>query len=221
MERYHIYPWQIVVVLLLVGFLIWDRRRKRAAKGPQPSTPNSPRPAVSKVAETPETAYLRMRRQAIETDPLRLGLAGELGKDTVYGVLMEMGISKSTVTLACFADGDARVFYRTGGGMIGGISHESVRKVSKELIALAQEALPGLTKTSNYPLTGPDQIQFFLLTPRGIFTAETDREAVGSPESGLSALYYKGQAVVAEMREVQEQKSQESAPGPAPPAVPQ
>ena len=209
MERYHIYPWQLIAIALLVGLMIWDRKRRRA-KGPQGGPATSSRPGLSKVEENPEAAYMRMRRQAFDTDPMRLGLAGELEKDTVYGVLMEMGISKSTVTLACFADGDARVFYRTGGGMIGGISHESVRKISRELIALGQEALPGLTKTSSYPLTEPDQVRFFVLTPRGIFTGEADREAVASPDSGLSALYYKGQEVVAEMRQVQEQKTQDA-----------
>lgn len=215
MERYYIYPWQIIALLLLIGFLIWDRRRRRPAKTPQ-SGPLS-RPAVAKVEETPEAAYMRMRRQAIEADPMRLGLAGELQKDTVYGALMEMGISKSTVTLACFADGDARVFYKSGGGMIGGISHESVRKISQEFIAAVQRALPTLTKTATYPLPDPDQVRFFALTPRGIFAAETDRESLGSPDSALSSLYYKGQEVVAEMRQVQEQKAQDAAPAPAPP----
>jgi hypothetical protein len=212
MERYHIYPWQVIAILLLVGLLIWDRRRKRAAKTPQRG-PTS-RPAVAKVEETPEAAYTRMRRQAIETDPLRLGMAGEVQQDTVYGALMEMGISKSTVTLACFADGDARVFYRSGGGMVGGISHESVRKISKELIALAQQALPKMTKTSSYPPPGPDQVRFFLLTPRGAFTAETDRGALASRENELASLFHKGQEVVAEMRQVQEQRA---APAPTAP----
>lgn len=226
MERYFIHPWQIIALILLVGLLIWDRRRRRPAQAPQRGTAR--RPPVAKVEETPEAAYMRMRRQAIETDPLRLGLAGELQQDTVYGALMEMGISKSTVTLACFADGDARVFYRTGGGMIGGISHESVRKIAKEFIAAGQQALPNLAKTSTYTLPGPDQVRFFMLTPRGIFTAEAGRETVGSPESGLSALYYKGQEVVAEMRQVQEQKAApaqtppaSSPPASSPPAAPQ
>lgn len=214
MEKYHIYPWQIIAVLLLVGFLVWDRRRKRAAKGPKQGPTTSPRPAVAKVEETPEAAYMKMRRQAIEVDPMRLGLAGELQKDTVYGALMEMGIAKSAVTLACFADGDARVFYKTGGGMIGGIGHESVRKIAKDFIGLAQGALPKLTRTTTYSLVAPNRVAFFVLTPRGIFTAETDRDALAGPENELSALFYKGQEVVAEMREVQEQKA---AP---PPTVP-
>ena len=42
------------------------------------------------------------------------------------------------MTLACFGDGDASLFYKTGGGMVGGIGHESVRKAAKELTVLAR-----------------------------------------------------------------------------------
>jgi hypothetical protein len=208
---YHIYPWEVVVMAILVGALIYFKRQ-RAAQAPSKSG------AAGRRSQTPEEAYMDLRRQAFETDPKRLVLTSELKPTDAYGALMEMGISSSVVTLACFADGDARVLYKSGGGMIGGISHENVRQVSREFIALAQRALAGMTKATDRPLPGPDKLRFYVLTPRGVFTTETDRRLLGRAESELSALYYSGQEVVAQMRQVEEQRPKNTfAPPPMPP----
>ena len=213
----HIYWWQVVLMAALVGALIYFKR-KRAAEKPTAAAPGAVR-RTSKAEQTPEEVYMDLRQRAIETDPKRLVLTSELKPTDAYGALMEMGISSSVVTLACFADGDARVLYKTGGGMIGGISHENVRQASREFLALAQRALAGMTKATDRPLPGPDKLRFYVLTQRGVFTTETDRRILGRAESDLSALYYSGQEVVAQMRQVEEQRPKNTfAPPPMPPS---
>lgn len=209
MESLHIYPWEIVVIVVGVAALLYFRRRERGQKSSfslgsllPTAAPKPARPA----AKPPET-YMDLRRQALETDPKRLGLPGKLDPNVPYGVLMEMGMPSSVVTLACFADGDARLYYQSGGGMVGGIGHENVRKASRDLVARTQRLLPRMARTTTYPLPGLDRVQFFALTPRGVFTVETSRETLGETKSELSALFYSGQEVVAQMREVQAQKA--------------
>jgi hypothetical protein len=194
----------------VAAFIYFKRQQKQeaAGKGAPPAAPGAPRKAAPKVPETPEAAYMNLRQKAIGTDPQRLGLPGVLKEDELYGALMEMGIPNSVVTLACFADGDARLYYKTGGGMIGGVDHETVRAASREFIALAQKALPRMIKTTNHPLPDPDRVRFYVLTPRGVFTTETNRQSLSETKSDLSALFYSGQEVVAQMRQVQEEKSQ-------------
>jgi hypothetical protein len=122
---------------------------------------------------------------------------------------MEMSIASSVVTLACFGSGDASVFYQTGGGMVGGISHEPVRKAAKEFVAQAQKALPRMKKTTEYPLPSPDSVRFYVLTPKGVFTTETSRQALSDSQNALSTLFYSGQEVVSQMRQVQEDRRAE------------
>jgi hypothetical protein len=131
------------------------------------------------------------------------------------------------VTLASFANGDARLYYKTGGGMVGGISHEKVRKAAQEFSALARKALPRMSRVTSYPVPNEDRVRFYVLTPRGIFTTETDREALGEPGNELAPLFYSGQEVVTQMRQVQEQRDVRSRPtmpsdrpGATPAAVP-
>ncbi|HEX3553123.1 MAG TPA: hypothetical protein VIA62_07835 [Thermoanaerobaculia bacterium] len=213
----HIYPWEVISIIVLVAALVYYRRQQN----PQPMTrdPATGRKVPAKRADqTPEEAYMELRRQALETDPKRLVLPGGLKPDEAYGVLMEMGIPSSVVTLASFADGDARFYYKTGGGMIGGISHENVRAASRDLVARAQKALPRMVKTTSFPLPGEDRVRFYVLTPRGVFTTETSRQALGERPSELSALFSSGQEVVAQMRQVEEQRPKNTfAPPPMPP----
>ena len=150
-----------------------------------------------------------LRRKALETSPLHLGPAGDVKEDEAYGLLMEMGIGNTVMTLASFANGDASVYYKNGGGMVGGSSHEPIRKAAKDFVLLAQKALPRMKKTTDYPAPSPESVRFYALTPQGVFTTETNRQALTNAKSELGALFYRGQEVVTQMRQVQEQRQDE------------
>ncbi|MFL6259017.1 MAG: hypothetical protein ACJ76Y_04830 [Thermoanaerobaculia bacterium] len=227
MERYHIYPWEVILVIALVAVVLYVRRQQALRSGAAPARKGG--------KETPEEAYMRLRYQALTTIAARLGLPGELKPNDPYGALMEMGIPKSVVTLAAFADGDARLYYKTGGGMVGGISHESVRRAAQEFVGHSRKVLGRMTKVTEYPVPGPDRVRFYVLTPRGVFTTETDRQRLGETASDLSTLFRSGQEVVTQMRQVQETREaarplmvprppvfedEEPAAEPAPPAEP-
>jgi hypothetical protein len=218
----HIYPIEVISMAIL-GVALWYFRRSQkaqagpaAAKGAKPGAPAAGPKKGGKVKATPEETYMGLRQQALETTVESLALAVPLKPNDPWGALMEMGIPNSVVTLACFADGDARFYYKTGGGMVGGVSHENVRKASQQFLTLARKALPKMRRTASYPLPEPDKVRFYVLTSRGVYATETYREELGETESELSALFSSGQEVVAQMREVQEQKSQGMKPLPRP-----
>ena len=210
-----IHPIQPIAVILLIVVLIYMKRKKGSAKGPEKVDRHAADRAVVLALEKamkgkedpPEAIYLDMRQRALETAPASLGLTSSLAENEPYGLLMEMGIADSVVTLACFANGDAGVYYQSGGGMVGGIAHENVRKAAKELVALSRKALPRMSRAAAHPLPSPGMVRFYALTPRGTFTVETDREALGESPNELSALFSSGQEVVAQMRQVQAQRA--------------
>lgn len=222
----HIDPYLFVPTVILCVVLWWMRRKKKqesgAAGGPKGMAPQPGVERVVKPKDPPEVVYANLRKKILETPRETLGLPGEPGEVNrmePYGLVMEMGISDSAVMLACFANGDAGVYYQTGGGMKGGLAHETVRNAVKELIALAEKALPKMARYTGQPTPGPGKVRFYVLTPRGLVTAETDREALGDPGNQLGPLFYSGQEVVSQMREVQEQRRAEMA-GTAAPAPP-
>lgn len=206
----HITPTKILLVLVLAA--VWWYMKKKPGSGKALSgAPGSDRPAarsaVAKVERSPEDVYLSLREAALRKDPQQLFLPDGLKAGEPYGALMEMGMSNSVVTLACFADGDAGIYYKTGGGMKGGGSHENVRRAAKQFIALSQRALPRMVKTDAHPLPEAEKVRFYVLTEKGTFTTEANRQSLGGSENDLSALFYGGQDVVAQMRQVQEEKA--------------
>jgi hypothetical protein len=210
----HIHPIQPISLIILIVVLIYYKRKTAApVDGPKQSGGAKPRPAVSqpvKPEESAETIYRNLRREALATTVDKLALGRTYASDEPYGLLMEMEISGSVVTLVCFATGDASLYYRTGGGMVGGSAHETVRKAAVELVVQAREALPRMIQAGGHPLPGPGKVRFYALTSKGVYTTETDRESLADSESALGPLFYSGQEVVTQMRLVQEQKSRKA-----------
>ena len=207
----HIHPLQPISMIILILVFLYLRKKKQAATAAK-AGPVTARPAVVKTVkpeQPPEVVYANLRRKALAATPEIVGMSGSLQEDEPYGALMEMGISDSVVTLVCFADGEASLYYKSGGGMVGGSSHDSVRKAAKEFTGLAHKALPQMTSApgGDHPLPSDDKVRFYALTPQGIFTTETDRQALAEPGNPLSALFYGGQEVVTKMRQVQAQRA--------------
>lgn len=206
----HIHPIQpIALIILIVVFIYFKRKSAPPSQGPgKGGKTGEPRTVATrpvKPKDPPEVVFMNLRRRALESTPDSLGLSG-IGENEPYGAVMDMGIADSVVTLACFADGDAGLYYQTGGGMKGGGAHENVRKAAKEFVALAEKALPRMSPANGQPLPEPGRVQFFVLTPRGAFSADVDRETLAE-ETELSSLFYSGQEVAAQMRQVQQQRS--------------
>lgn len=218
----HIHPIQWVLLIVAIAALVWYRKKNAPPKNADGSgLPVQPRTSVTQKApekpeESAETVYKDLRKKALETPRSRISLPEGYPEDAPHGLVMEMGIPGSVVTLVCFANGDASVYYRAGGGMVGGIGHETVRTVAKDFVSLAVTVLPRMIQPNGFPLPGPDKVRFYALTAKGPYTIETEREALADPGSELAPLYYTGQEVVAEMRLVQEQKSQAAAGPPIP-----
>ncbi len=204
-------PFETTALIGLTAAFLYFRWKQKKAEGPKKAAfgagPVQPgRSGPPKPAKPPEEVYAGLRKEALETSSMNVGMAGQIQDDEPYGLLMEMTIANSVVTLACFGSGDASVYYQTGGGMVGGVSHEPVRKAAKEFVAQAKPVLPRMKKTNEYPLPGPDSVRFYVMTPKGVFTTETSRQSLGDSRNALSALFYSGQEVVSRMRQVQEER---------------
>lgn len=207
----HIHPIQPIAAIILIAVFLYMRRQKKlAAEAPAKAAKaaaeaRAARPA--KQEQPPEVVYMNLRQRAFNTSPDSLGPSADIKAHEAYGLLMEMGISNSVITLACFADGEAGLYYQTGGGMIGGGAHENVRRVAREFLGLAHDALPSMSPATDQALPEAGRVRFYALTPEGLLMAEMDREDLGESPGAFSTLFYKGQEVVNQMRQVQQQRA--------------
>ncbi len=211
----YIHAWQVIGMIVLVAAFLYYRKQE-AAKRPPLETKQSKeeaevRAAVARMVrpeETPAQVYERMRKEAFGMSAQRYSMATDDKADQPFGVVMEIGIPDSVVTLAGYVDGDARVYYQSGGGMVGGFAHESTREAAKAYVAASFPVLRHLAKTAEQPpLPAEGKLRFSALTARGILTGEVDRQVVGDEGNPFHTLYYAGQEVVAQMRQVSAKNS--------------
>jgi hypothetical protein len=155
-------------------------------------------------AKQPSDVFTRLRAQIFETSPASIGVTVEPGSAEPWGILMEMGYPKGVATLVSFASGDASLYFSSGGGVIGGVAHESVNHAAKRFVSMAQWYVDKMKIATSRPLPGPGKVRFYVLTSQGVLTVETDEKDLGQKKSDLSPLFYAGQGVITELRMLRE-----------------
>jgi hypothetical protein len=73
---------------------------------------------------------------------------------------MDWGVTKGTATVVALSDGTASVYLSSGGGFIGGIGQEPIRKAGQNAVAVAQELKTLMTATAAYPEPERGQVTF-------------------------------------------------------------
>jgi hypothetical protein len=147
----------------------------------------------------PAEIYTKLRGQALSFTAKTLPAT-----DGVHGVLMETGYPEAVVTLVAMGDGAASLYFSNGGGIIGTGEHDGPKVAARSLIALAAHNLIGFVPTTATPLPTPGRTRFYVLTDRGILTAEASEDDLGENRHPLSTLFYSAQELITEMRKVAE-----------------
>jgi hypothetical protein len=144
--------------------------------------------------------YIRLRKQALETSPANID--GAVKSDTIkpWGILMEIGYLQGVATLVSFATGDASLYFSTGGGVLGGIAHESVGNAVQRFVSMAQHHADRMEVATSYPLPDPGKVRFYVLGREGVLTAEAGKQQLSKDKNDLSPLFYAGQDVITELR---------------------
>jgi ankyrin repeat protein len=163
-----------------------DERRQRGDK------PSAERPAAE--------IYVKLREQALSCSRSSLGYPEPPADAPAWGLLMETGYPNGTATLISMQDGTASLYFSGGGGVIGGIGHETVRKAATAFVQSAGKLSRDLNRTENFPLPKTGRTVFYVLTDGGTLTADALEEDLGHGRHPLSALFHAGHAVITELR---------------------
>jgi len=65
---------------------------------------------------------------------------------------METGYSEGSAKLVAMADGSASIYLSSGGGTIGGIANETIRKAAKQMVQIPSQFQPQMKQTTAFPL---------------------------------------------------------------------
>ena len=145
--------------------------------------------------------YHALREAALSTPQNALKLDEGTNALPVYGVAMDGKVAPDRwFTLVAFANGEASLYFSTGGGIIGGGRYEPVRAAASAFVSTAalfpeRDLIAG---TAALPVR--EDLQFHLLTgdgPQHICESTERAEKEGSP---LNPLLLKAHELIAEIR---------------------
>jgi hypothetical protein len=139
--------------------------------------------------------YKHLRAQALHLTAAQAGMA-----DPTFGVLMETAYPEAVVSLLALSDGTASLYFSNGGGIIGAGQHERPSVAARSLVAFAAHNLAHLVEAVDYPLPGPGHTRFYVLTSKGVVTADAPERDFGENRHVLSPLFYAAQELITEIR---------------------
>lgn len=158
-----------------------------------------------KTQESKENAFEDLRNIAFTIPPEQLGVISILpDKTVVYGIIMDWGMNGATASIVAYQTGDASLYLSSGGGVIGGGQHENVNSAAKDFVSLAQTFLKKATKTEKTTLPSTDEVQFYLLTNKGVYVGMEQVKNFENNSSPWLKLFEEGNKVLAELRSISE-----------------
>ena len=117
-----------------------------------------------------------------------------------YMIVMDIAHPQTVVSVLAALSGDASIYFSTGGGVIGGEGHESVRAAAITWVREATKHLAHFSRASAFIFPRNGNVCFYVGTPEGVFIAEVSEQALQEGSSPLSALYGAGRNVITALR---------------------
>ena len=148
--------------------------------------------------------YRDLRGQALGLDSRTLE-----SRNGIFALLMETGHIGAVVTVVATSDGGASIYFSNGGGLIGAGEFEQVREVVIETLSEAEKYANRLEPVKAYPLPKKGDTRFYLVTSKGVLSAEAPEELLGNEQHELSPLFYQVQKLIAYIRAAQEYRQKQ------------
>lgn len=156
-----------------------------------------------------DDVYHGLRTQALKVTTAELGLDPDPNAP-IHAVIMETGYPEAVATFVCLRDGTVSLYLSTGGGVIGGGQRESVREACFEMLAItnkyAKDFIAACKPVSTFPLPGKGDVFFYLVTSDAVYQAQCREDVLAAQRDPFSALFNNCHAVMAEVREVEENR---------------
>lgn len=125
---------------------------------------------------------------------------------TPWAVIMDLGFpDEGSFSVVGLSDGNGSIYLSSGGGVIGGISHDNVVISAKNLVKYSERYLPLMEKINNYPLPSKNMVSFFIITDSGVYFAKENVNQVSDENHKLFGMFYLANDLMSQLRKVAQQ----------------
>ncbi len=157
-------------------------------------------PSIVATDKSLDELYSTWRQSALSMTRAKMGVAASPLGAPAWGVVMDFGHDKATITLFTLIDGTTSIYFSTGAGVLGGHGHKCVRQANAAFIAEANRSLALLKPCDECPIPATGQVVFYVLTDSGILTGGALRNDLGYRRHPLANLFHAGDDVITQMR---------------------
>jgi hypothetical protein len=182
----------IVVVAAVVAIGLVAKSRSQASSGIKPDS--------NAKASEPKDVYFGLRNRMLQGSRSKFSLPPTAKPTEPWGVLMDWGVRDGTAAVVAMSDGSASVYLSSGGGYLGGIGQEPIRKAAQNAVEVARGVQLPSQAATDYPLPVQHAVFFYFLTDAGVFVLRTSEKDLGSPTHPLRRVGDAMQGVITEYR---------------------
>jgi hypothetical protein len=120
--------------------------------------------------------------------------------EAAYALLLEVGATNITTTIAATAQGDASLYLSTGGGLLGGWGIAEARESAQRMVNIANQLADRTEPTDDLRAPTSGEIALFLLTAGGPRVLRSPIAAKFAPDNPLIALLREQGVLIAALR---------------------
>lgn len=148
--------------------------------------------------------FQELRNKAFNVTAKELGITLPENETKVYGIVMDWEMGGATASTVAFQTGDASLYLSSGGGVIGGGTHQNVKIEAENFVKMADSLFEKSTKTETNSLPETNSVNFYLLTNKGVYVAREKMENFENNSSEWISLFEQGNRVLTELRKISE-----------------
>ena len=180
----------VVIVIVILAIVIKSRNSNQGT-----AALNS-----VKIIHPAHNPYLGLRKQMLSITPEQIQLQLPKDREVAYGTVLEIQTGGGVATIIAFSTGDASMYISSGGGILGGATHESTKAAAIAFVNEAQKyfgQMPADTSTA-LPKTG--HMKFFIMTNKHRYAIEAPADEVTATNGKWYGLFDKGNDLITQLR---------------------
>jgi hypothetical protein len=158
--------------------------------------------------KSPQEAMRELRIKFLTAPPSEFGISPSKRFAKVYGIIMDWPVDDLILSVVSLSDGNASLYTNSSFGVIGGFAHEKVKTQAIKFVEIAANYYELCSSTNDFPYPSVNTINFYLITFEGVRILSADRESVEGGNHRFSDLFYQGQAVLTELRKIEENSNE-------------
>lgn len=120
---------------------------------------------------------------------------------------MEFWVQNAVISLICFIDGNASLYFSTCGGIIGGVKHDRVRQAAGRFVQFANFHLEEMVPCNDFPLPEVGHTSFYVLTPTAALVAGGLDSELAECRHSFSQLFSAGHCIITQLKQMEEERS--------------